>query len=229
MSNFKVKFNKMFSTKGFYFVLAAALIAVGVAGWSAVSTINSYNEGTEETPSYIIPESSYTESESDTPAQNEIEDEPYDNQESDSSPATPSRPVADMFIVPISGKIQKSYDKSVLQYSATHGDMRIHLGIDISAEQGSEIVACGNGFVKDIYYDALLGNVIEIDHGNGIVVKYCGLNETVSVEKEQDIVIGQKIGITAETPSECGEDPHLHIEVYKDGICADPISTLALG
>lgn len=229
MSKFKVKFNKMFSSKGFYFVLAATLVAVGVAGWSAVSTINSYNEEPSEAPSYITPDTSYIESEPDTPAQNEVSDEPYESQVTESTQTTPTRPVADMFIVPLSGKIQKGYDSSVLQYSATHGDMRIHLGIDISAEQGSEVVSCGNGFVKDIYFDALLGNVVEIDHGNGIVVKYCGLNETMSVQKEQDVIIGQKIGITAEIPSECGEEAHLHIEVYKNGICADPISTLALG
>jgi len=228
MSNFKVKYTKFFSSKGFYLVLAVALIAVGVAGWSAVSTINSY-KNPEETPSYTELTPSYTESVPDTPAQNEVTDEPYESTNQEVIESAPAHPVADVFIVPISGKIQKSYDNTVLQYSATHGDMRLHLGLDISAEAGSEIVASGNGYVKNIYFDALLGNVVEIDHGNGITVKYCGLNETLSVKKDNDIVIGQKIGITDTVPSECGEEPHLHIEVFKDGVSVDPISTLALG
>lgn len=222
-----MKITKFLSSRAFYFCLATGLIAVGVAAWSAVSSINSPDDQkenqsySEETPSYIdsIPEE---------PADKSIEDKPYESEQDKDTSVSNARPVADVFIVPISGKIQKGFDSAVLQYSATYGDMRIHLGLDISASVGSEIVASGNGYVTNIYQDALLGNVVEIDHGNGIVIKYCGLDKTIAVSNGQDVIIGQKIGITSSVPAECGDDPHIHIEVYENGKCVSPIETLAL-
>ena len=223
------KFIKFFSGKRFYIMLAVCLIAVGVAGWSAFNSLNnakipenndnqsyfddvpSYNEPIDETP------------QEDTTTQNNVEDEPY----SEPDEPTPTRPVADSFIMPIAdGEIIKQHDAKALQYSKTYSDMRIHLGVDIKAAAGTEILACGDGVVTKIYEDALLGRTMEIDHGNGIVIKYCGLSDDSNIGVDYIVRSGQKLATLSGVPSECADDAHIHIEVTKNGKAINPTDIL---
>ena len=116
---------------------------------------------------------------------------------------------------------------SPLQYSATFNDLRIHLGVDITAETGSEVLASGDGTVTKIYSDALLGKIIEIDHGNGITLKYCGLSDT-AVSEGDYVTIGDKIATLGSVPGESADTPHLHLEAYKNGKIASPLKALNL-
>ncbi len=217
--------------KGFYGVLAVCLIAVGVAGWAAMSSFkevenleNQPSEYSDSSPSYNDIESSTPEE----PVQNTVEDEPYENEEpTDTEPTLP--PVADSFIIPAGkGELSKGFDSSLLQYSATFGDMRIHLGIDILADIGSDVVSCGKGTVTKIYSDVLLGRTVEIDHGNGIVIKYCGLADDITVKEGYTIEQGDKIATLSGTPSESGDAAHLHIEATKNGTPTDPAALIGL-
>ncbi len=224
------KFIKFFSGKNFYIVLALCLIAVGVAGWSAFDSLsnieNSDNNQSyiEDVPSYnepITPEEPIV---SEEPTQNDVEDVPY----SEPQETETAQVVADSFVMPISGTVLKGYDDTTLQYSATYGDMRIHLGLDIKADADSDVVACGDGTVAKIYDDDLLGRTVEIDHGNSITVKYCGLADNITVSVGDTVVSNQKLATLSGVPSECADDMHLHIEVTKNGKSADPVKTLKL-
>lgn len=225
------KFIKFFSGKRFYVILAVCLMAVGVAGWSAFDSLNNITPN-DDNPSYSTPSESYNEPvEStpveipDTPTDTPVTDEPY----SEPADTTPKRPVAESFIMPVKdGEIVKGYDATALQFSATYSDMRIHLGTDIKAAAGADVFAAGDGVVEKIYEDELLGRVIEIDHGNGIIVKYTGLADKLAVKKDYIVKCGDKIGTLSGVPSECGDDMHIHIEVTKNGKSADPIKTLKL-
>lgn len=226
------KFIKFFSGKRFYAILAVALIAVGVAGWSAFDSLNNITPNDDDNQSYIDSTPSYNEpivsepiAEPDTPADNVVTDEPY----SEPADTTPKRPVAESFIMPVKdGEIIKGYDETALQFSATYSDMRIHLGTDIKAAADSPVYAAGDGVVTKIYEDELLGRTIEIDHGNDIIVKYTGLADNLSVKEDYTVKCGDTIGTLSGVPSECGDDMHIHIEVTKNGKTADPVKTLKL-
>lgn len=225
--------SRFFAGKGFYLVLAACLIAVGVAAWSAVTSINNYISTPEE-PEYSEPQNSYIDNTDDTsvpeaPVQNTVSDEPYEAVSStDDTDTTPVKPVADSFIMPVkSGQVQKNYDDTTLQFSATFNDLRIHLGADITAEAGSDVLASGDGTVSKIYSDTSLGKIIEIDHGNGITAKYCGLSDTTVGEGDY-VTVGDKIGTIGSVPGESADTPHLHLEVYKNGKIVSPLKTLNL-
>ena len=41
-------------------------------------------------------------------------------------------------------------------------DWRIHAGTDLAAEAGEQVLACGNGIVRETYTDRMLGNVARI-------------------------------------------------------------------
>ena len=224
------KFIKFFSGKNFYIVLAICLIAVGVAGWSAFDSLSNIDKENDnqsyisDIPSYNEPQVSETPSEIETPTENKVDDVPY----SEPQESVTVTPIANSFIMPINGTIIKGYDDTTLQYSATYSDMRIHLGLDIKAEADSDVVAVGAGTVTKIYDDNLLGRTIEIDHGNSITVKYCGLSDNITVSVGDVVTMEQKLATLSGVPSECADDMHLHIEVTKNGKSADPVKTLNL-
>lgn len=221
--------SKFFSGKGFYMVLAGCLIAVGVAAWSAIAAINDINPTDE--PDNV---SSYISSEvpsSEEPVQNEVSDVPYSEPsstpEAESQP-TDTKPVATYFVMPIAGSVEKDFDDKTLQYSATFHDMRIHLGIDIIAEKNASVVACGDGVVSNIYSDLILGTVIEIDHGNGLVARYCGMSDNLLVNVDDHVTASQKIGTLGYVPGESADASHLHFEMLKNGKQVAPLKTMGI-
>lgn len=221
--------SKFFSGKGFYMVLAGCLIAVGVAAWSAVAAINDQN--TTKKPDNV---NSYLSSEVpqiEEPVQNEVVDEPYSEPSDTSeieSQTTNTKPVAAYFVMPVSGSVEKEFDAKTLQYSATFQDMRLHLGVDIIAEKGASVVACGDGTVSRIYSDLILGTIIEIDHGNGIVARYCGMDENLLVDIDDVVTASQKIGTLGYVPGESADASHLHFEMLKNGKQVPPLKTMGI-
>ena len=95
-----------------------------------------------------------------------------------------------------------------------------HLGLDIAAETGTSVVATENGkvvFVGDFFYR---GNLIIIDHGNGIISTYSHLNETF-VSEGDNVVKNSKIGTVGSSGRVTG--PHLHFEIILLGTKVNPI------
>ena len=134
--------------------------------------------------------------------------------------------ISEELIYPLSsGEIPQAYSAGAPVYSQTMKDWRIHIGMDVKAESGEQVLACGNGQVKRTYTDRMLGNVVEIEHGD-YEFYYCGLGENYLV-KEGDIVTkGQAIGTVTAVPFEAAEEPHLHLEVRRDSIAIDPQTIL---
>lgn len=220
-----MKFKKNSSTvnftgKGFYIVLAGCLIATGIAAWTAFAGINTYEE--EPAPSQFI--ASNDEVSSETPAGTDAS-EPYGTEsEVPIEDAPSSKPiVAENFFFPINGNILKGYSDTQLVYSATFKDMRLHSGVDIACEEGSIIKSCGEGVVVAIIEDNMLGRYVEIDHGNGMVVRYCGIADATSVSEGDIVGAGTPLGALGTIPCECADSPHLHLEFYKDEYPIDPM------
>lgn len=221
----KEKVQKFLSGKGFYLVLAAGLLAVGVA--SAVSYLE-YNKIKEPVGENLSSESSLIISSTEE-SSSEIEagtdtKEPYDSSEVSSEEALDI--VADSFDFPVLGEVIKGFSLDELQFSATYNDMRTHQAIDITAEPNEAVVSAGKGVVTDITKDSELGMVVEIDHGNGIIAYYCGLSEEVAVAKGEAVDKSTLIGFAGEVPGECEDEPHIHLEVYKNGKPIDPKSLI---
>jgi len=105
-----------------------------------------------------------------------------------------------------------------------HGDMRFHNGIDIAAPAGTNIYAIKKGTVTFSGHQAGFGNVVVIDHGNGLITKY-GHNRVNLVKAGDEVdtttVIAQ-VGSTGESTG-----PHLHFEVRYEGKSVNPLTFLA--
>ena len=130
------------------------------------------------------------------------------------------------FIWPVASRqVSQAYSAGAPVYSQTMKDWRIHIGTDLSAQAGEEVLACANGQVLETATDPLLGNLVTIEHGD-FVFSYCGLGEDFAVSPGDTVTQGQVIGAITAVPQESAESPHLHLEVRRDQVCLDPQSLL---
>jgi len=98
---------------------------------------------------------------------------------------------------------------------------RPHEGIDVSAPMGAPIVAPASGTVTKVARENGYGNVLEIDHGNGIVTKYAHCSR-IDVRQGQRVTRGQRIAAVGSTGLSTG--PHLHYELHINGKVVDPLT-----
>jgi murein DD-endopeptidase MepM/ murein hydrolase activator NlpD len=131
-------------------------------------------------------------------------------------PATPSRYVPD-------GRLRWP-NAGVLSSTFGRRSGRFHGGIDISGEPGTLIVAAADGVVTfsgrglDGY-----GNVVMLDHGEGLVTFYAH-NERNMVRQGERVQRGQTIALMGDTGRTSGT--HLHFEVHLHGRLVDPLPWL---
>lgn len=133
-------------------------------------------------------------------------------------------PYSSYYLNPVGGKITKFYS-SELVFSETMGDYRTHSGVDFEAQVGETVYAINKGTVTAIYTDAMLGNVVEIDHAHSVIAKYCSVETTLKVGDTVDI--GQAVGTLAQIPFEVSEESHLHLEITHNGTIVDPLDLMS--
>ena len=231
------RFPKFVGGMGFYAIIALCLLGIGAASWFAVSRYNAMDRNQSQSQqggenAYTPPQSSYNSStdmpeapepEASAKVENEVSDVPYSAPQTSSAPKKEKR----SFMLPVDGNVLKGYSDSALQFSATHGDMRLHTGVDIVAADGADIKAAGSGNVTVVEDSASLGKTVTIDHGDGIIVKYCGLG-SVNVKLGGKVSVGTVIGTLGTVPSECADQSHLHLEATVDGKVVSALVALGL-
>lgn len=97
-----------------------------------------------------------------------------------------------------------------------------HNGLDMIAPSGEPVYAAADGIVRNVTRSRKgLGNVVEIDHGNGYVTRYAHLAD-VEVRKGRKLEKGMRIGYVGVSGNSFA--PHLHYEVLKDTVVLDPVN-----
>jgi murein DD-endopeptidase MepM/ murein hydrolase activator NlpD len=94
------------------------------------------------------------------------------------------------------------------------GHMAFHSGLDLSGPANAKIHSAADGKVVMAGYKKAYGNMVDIDHGFGVVTRYGHLSR-ILVEEGQQVRRGAVIGIEGNTGRSTGS--HLHYEVrYRD-------------
>lgn len=90
------------------------------------------------------------------------------------------------------------------------GGADFHAGLDFKGPMGAPIYAAAKGTVSFVGWKSGYGNVVEIDHGNGLTTRYAHMSgfRTVAGKPVQP---GEQIGLIGSTGRSTG--PHLHFEV----------------
>jgi murein DD-endopeptidase MepM/ murein hydrolase activator NlpD len=100
---------------------------------------------------------------------------------------------------------------------------RLHQGIDLGAPYGAAIHAAATGTVVWCGWMSGYGNLVMIDHHNGLATVY-GHQSRIAVGCNQTVFQGQTVGYIGSTGHSTG--PHLHFEVRLHGAPVDPLGYL---
>ncbi|MFI7064359.1 peptidoglycan DD-metalloendopeptidase family protein [Kribbella sp. NPDC050124] len=100
-----------------------------------------------------------------------------------------------------------------------------HTGQDFPAAVGTPVRAVTSGVVR-VEHPAWAGNLVRIDHGNGLETLYAHLS-SVDVADGTQVTAGQRIGAVGSEGNSTG--PHLHFEVRLGGDPVNPMPFLATG
>lgn len=124
-------------------------------------------------------------------------------------------------IWPVAGAIRGGFGMRHNPFGGSSSEF--HKGQDISAPYGSQVIATADGVVAIAGWLRGYGQVVYVDHGNGISTRYGHLSR-IDVVPGQTIKRGDPLGLVGSTGRSTG--PHLHYEVRLDGQATNPIPYL---
>lgn len=128
--------------------------------------------------------------------------------------ATPS-------IWPVSGWLTSRYGNRRDPFT---GGADFHPGLDLSAEYGQPVRATADGTIVVAERSGSYGNLVEINHGYGIVTRYGHLSRFKATAGQQ-VHRGDTIGFVGSTGR--STSAHLHYEILLNGKLTDPLRLLS--
>jgi len=121
------------------------------------------------------------------------------------------KPSAAGFVWPVSGPV-------VSGFGMRWG--RMHEGIDIAAGMGTPVHAAAAGTVIHAGWLGGYGNLVVLDHGDGLATAYAHASALLVVVG-QSVSQGETVSLVGSTGHSTG--PHLHFEVRVNGVAVDPL------
>ena len=216
----KKKFSGNISGKGYYIALILCAVAIGITGYLY------YRNANDEPQQVDAPVEDTSPQLKDDDMQvvaTEGDDNPVSVEDPD--PVTVRKP--DKIVTPVSGDTAAPYSMEMLSYNQTTRDWRVHNGMDIAAEAGTQVCAAAAGTVYTVCEDEIMGMTVVIDHGNGYVTEYASLSEDVQVAPGDTVTVGQCIGYVGNSALlESAIGDHVHFSVICSGKQVDPAEFL---
>ncbi len=131
------------------------------------------------------------------------------------------------YSLPMGTDISNDYSRGVPVYNDVLNDWRTHNGIDFPGAYGDSVRCIADGIVTEIREDAVMGNVIVVDHGGGVEATYCGVIASDDIAENIFVAENAKLGSLGYIPSEStAEYPHLHLEIRVNGTITDPLEVM---
>ena len=100
------------------------------------------------------------------------------------------------------------------------GDERFHYGIDIAADNGSEVDCFADGTVSAVGESSSYGKYVTVAHGDAYTTLYAHCSK-ITVSSGTSVRRGQKIAEVGETGIATG--PHLHFELHHGSDYLNPV------
>lgn len=97
-----------------------------------------------------------------------------------------------------------------------------HNGVDFAAPSGTPIYAAASGVVRSAGDGGPCGNMVQIDHPNGLTSAYCHMSRIANIHAGEHVDTRQLIGYVGQTGRATG--PHLHFAVKRGDIFMDPLT-----
>ena len=122
---------------------------------------------------------------------------------------------------PVDGPVGSSFG---FRYDPFNGRQALHTGLDFPAEPGTPVMAAAGGVVQAVEWHPEYGQLLSLDHGNGLVTRYAHVSR-VFVAAGDLVRRQQKVAEVGNTGRSTG--PHLHFEVLVQGVPQNPARFLA--
>jgi len=122
---------------------------------------------------------------------------------------------------PVNGRIMSPFGGRT---DPLNGEGAMHTGVDLAASMGTPVHATADGIVVHASWGGQYGNLVVIDHGNGLQTYYAHLS-AFSVIEGQEVRRGELVGHSGATGRVTA--PHLHYEVRIGGTPVNPYKYLA--
>lgn len=214
------KFFDSLRGKGYYIALVLCAVAIGVSAYL-------YYRGDEMPDSPDVPAGVQdtdptlsTDPQATQPGAEPSQPDATTPQNSGKKPKKVARPVV--------GETVLEYAMDCLCYNPTTRDWRVHNGIDIAAEEGTQVCAAADGEVYAVFEDELLGTTVVIRHEDDYTTRYSSLHTETKVTPGEKVSAGQVIGAVGKTAMmEYAIGDHVHFSVSKNGDAVDPEEFLA--
>ena len=116
--------------------------------------------------------------------------------------------------VPVCHSMSRGYFRGHYAIDIANGPVKV-LGKPAVAADGGTVIQASTG------WNGGYGNVVKIQHSNGLVTVYAHL-KSINVVSGQQVTRGQTIGLVGSTGRSTG--PHLHFEVIKNGVKVNPLN-----
>lgn len=114
---------------------------------------------------------------------------------------------------PVSGTISSRFGVRSRIRSSTH------TGLDIACSTGTPIKVVAGGTVSSVTSGGAYGNLIKVDHGNGVETWYAHCSK-IYAKQGQVVEAGDVVAAVGSTGNSTG--PHLHLEIRIDGTAINP-------
>ena len=212
--------------KGYYIALILCATAIGISGYMYYRNANK----TENQVQAAVSEDVAVQQEVDAPV---IVIQPPQEDAVEAIATAPAAAQPDTALktaMPVAGQTVAGYAMDCLSYNATTRDWRVHNGVDIAAEAGTEVCAAADGTVYTTFEDDSMGMTVVIRHNGGYTTCYSSLGPELKVSAGDSVKLGQAIGCvgsTALTESAMGD--HVHFSVTYRDEAMDPADFLSVG
>lgn len=207
-----------FSAKGYYIALVLCAAAIGVSAYLY------YRGGNEEAnvPAAVIHQEDPLSAAAAKPGA--VQESVMPTESAATEPEKPLKTAA-----PLEGTLVAEYAMECLSYNETTRDWRVHSGMDLAAEAGTEVKAAADGEVYTVFNDEKMGTTVVIRHQDGYTTHYASLAEEVAVKAGDQVQLGDVIGTVGSTAlMESALGDHVCFRVTCNGEVMDPADFLNL-
>lgn len=146
----------------------------------------------------------------------------------DKEPEEPEEPTdADVsFALPVAGAFS---EYGAIYHNETLGTIYRHNAVDFAASEGEEVVCIAEGTVTEVSLSEELGNLVTVDHGEGLVSTYRFVEPKEGLKAGDKLAKGDVLGtVAAPYGTEAHGGAHLHFELTLNGESIDPADRLDL-
>ena len=220
--------NKTFGLggKGYYIALVLCAAAIGITGYVYRNNQKKVEQvSLLETQEVVLQASETTAAATEQPETKGTAPSRAETQPPQTQATVPSKPLKTG--LPVQGSEAAVYSMDALSYNETTRDWRVHNGVDIAADAGTEVCAAADGEVYTVYEDDSMGYTVVIRHDGGYLTRYASLSQDIPVKSGDAVSAGQVIGYVGNTGnvySTGGGGYHLHLELRVNRARVNPLA-----